>query len=95
MAPPVETRGLQSFNLQAGRSEFVSGEIVLTEQHANGTIVWSHTGEPGYRYLIERSLEGFEWHPFRVITNVASTVTFTDVAGSGGTTAFYRSRILD
>jgi len=86
---------LRSFQLQAGRSQFVSGEIAIAEQRADGTIVWSHAGEPGNRYLIERSAEGFEWRPFQIITNLTSITTFTDVAGSAGDNAFYRSRMLD
>ena len=35
------------------------------------------------------------WSPYRMITNVTSTATFTDVAQSGSAQVFYRSRILD
>jgi hypothetical protein len=94
-APPLESRGLKSFSLQAGRSSFAVGNIELTGQLPDGELIWSHTGEPGYRYLIERSLEGFEWRPFRVITNQTSVATFTDSINPGGGVGFYRSRILD
>jgi hypothetical protein len=58
-------------------------------------VVWSHRGEPGFRYVIEKSSHGFEWQPHLVITNVTSTVPFTDDASSGSAVTFYRSRILD
>jgi hypothetical protein len=92
---PVQLRDLHSFSLQAGRMQFPSGEITVVEQEPDGTVTLGHTGEPGYRYLIERSVEGFEWRPLKVITNTLSTVTFTDQTASGAQAVFYRSRILD
>ena len=95
LTPPTPLEGLQSFSLQAGQPQFARGEITFLERRPEGEIVWSHFGEPGYRYLIERSLHGLEWRPYQVVTNVTSTVTFTDVARSGSSQVFYRSRILD
>ena len=92
---PTDLDGLQSFSLQAGMPQFASGQISFVEQRPGGVIVWSHRGEPGFQYVIEKSIRGFEWRPYLVITNTTSTVTFTDTADSGSTVIFYRSRILD
>ena len=45
--------GLQSFGLQAGRSQFASGQIILVGFYPDGVHLL-HRGEPGYRYLIEK-----------------------------------------
>lgn len=92
---PADLDGLQSFSLQAGMPQFASGQIAFVERQPGNIVVWSHRGEPGYRYLIERSIHGFEWRPYLVITNVTSTATFTDSAEGGSSVVFYRSRILD
>jgi hypothetical protein len=92
---PTDLDGLQSFSLQAGMPQFASGQISFVEQRPEGVIVWSHRGEPGFQYVIEKSIQGFEWRPYLVITNTTSTVTFTDTADNGSTVIFYRSRILD
>lgn len=93
--PPANLLGLLSFSLQAGRPQFALGEISFVERQPGNILVWAHHGEPGFRYLIEKSLHGFEWRPFLVITNVTGTTTFTDSASSGPNATFYRSRILD
>ena len=92
--PPAQLQGLQSFSLQAGQPQFASGQITLVER-SRGVMVWSHFGEAGFRYLVERSVHGFEWHPYLVITNITATATFTDTPQSGSAQVFYRSRILD
>lgn len=92
---PAFLEGLQSFSLQAGLPEFNTGRITLIAQQEGGSILWSHLGEPGFRYVIEKSFEGFEWRPYLVITNVASTTTFADTTTNGASAVFYRSRILD
>ena len=92
---PADLDGLQSFSLQAGRSQFASGEIQFVERQPGNILIWSHRGEPSFRYLIEKSFRGFEWKPFLVITNISSMATFTDSASSGAGVTFYRSRILD
>jgi hypothetical protein len=69
--------------------------IRFVETQLGGIVVWEHQGEPGFRYVIEKSVHGFEWRPYLVITNTTSTVTFTDSANSGSAVGFYRSRILD
>jgi hypothetical protein len=93
--PPAELEDLESFSLQAGLPRFTVGRIDLLERQPGGMVVWSHRGEPGFRYVIEKSSHGFEWQPHLVITNVTSTVPFTDDASSGSAVTFYRSRILD
>jgi hypothetical protein len=92
---PTFIDGLQRFSLQAGMPQFRSGEISLVEVQPSGAILWSHRGEQGFRYLIEKSVQGVEWHPFTVITNTTSTVTFSDTTENGKNLVFYRSRILD
>ena len=57
---PADLDGLQSFSLQAGMPQFASGQIAFVERQPGNIVVWSHRGEPGYRYLIERSIHGFE-----------------------------------
>lgn len=93
--PPSNLTGLQSFNLQAGLPEFAVGRISFVERQPQGIVVWAHAGQPGFRYLIEKSIHGFEWRPFVIVTNTTSQVTFTDSADSGSSSVFYRSRILD
>lgn len=95
LLPPMNLEGLQSFSLGAGMPQYTYGEIQFVERQPGNLIVWSHRGAPGFRYLIEKSIHGFEWHPFVVVTNLTDTVTFTDSAQSGSGVVFYRSRILD
>ena len=92
---PAPLDGLQSFSLSVGLPQFVTGQISLVERRPDGGLVWAHKGELGYRYLIEKSAQGFDWHPFQLITNLTSTVTFTDSVSSNSVVGFYRSRILD
>jgi hypothetical protein len=92
---PAYLLGLQSFSLQAGLPQFARGLISPVDHEPGGVAVWSHRGEPGFRYVIERSFQGFHWRPFLVITNVTSTETFTDSAGADSDVVFYRSRALD
>jgi hypothetical protein len=93
--PPAPLEGLNSFSLQAGRSQFATGEILFVSRQPGDATVWAHQGEPGFRYLIEKSNLGFEWRPFVIVTNTTSTVTFTDAADIEPGVVFYRSRILD
>lgn len=93
--PPQNLVGLQSFSLQAGLPYFVTGVITFVERQPGGIIVWSHQGQPGSRYLIEKTVQNNSWQPFVVITNITSAATFTDSANSGAAVVFYRSRILD
>jgi hypothetical protein len=95
LMPPADLTGLRSFSLQAGLPQLITGKITFVGREPGGIVVWSHTGEPGFRYLIEKSIHGFDWHPYLVITNVTSSATFTDSANSGSSATFYRSRILD
>jgi len=87
--------GLQSFSLQAGLPQFNTGRIELAERKPDGTLVWSLSGEAGYRYLIEKNSGNSTWKPLMVITNSAGSVTFTDPSPAESTVDFYRSRILD
>jgi len=92
---PPYLAGLQSFSLQAGLPRFNIGRIELAERKADGTLVWSLTGEAGYRYLIEKNSGNSTWKPLMVITNNAGSATFTDPSPAESTVDFYRSRILD
>ncbi|HYG34937.1 MAG TPA: immunoglobulin domain-containing protein, partial [Clostridia bacterium] len=93
--PPAILTGLKSFRVQAGLPQFTQGQIFFNRREPRGVLVWSHRGETGFRYLIEKSVHGMEWHPYLVITNTTSTVEFTDTAETGSAQVFYRSRILD
>jgi hypothetical protein len=97
LLPPASLDALQSFSLRAGLPRFSVGVITLVERQPPNTIVWSLQGEPGFRYVVERSSrnDDFVWRPFAVLTNVTGTVTFTDSASSGSGTVLYRARILD
>jgi hypothetical protein len=95
LMPPANLDGLLSFSLRAGMPQFASGQIAFVERQPENVMVWSHRGEPGFRYVIEKSTHGFEWRPYLVITNATTTATFTDSASSGSAASFYRSRILD
>jgi hypothetical protein len=93
--PPAWLAELRSFSLQAGLPRFTVGEIQFVERQPDGTIVWSVTGEAGYRYLVEKAGHDFVFQPYIVLTNETGTVTFTDSANSGSAVTFHRARILD
>lgn len=94
-APP-NLGGLTSFSLQVGLPLFNVGTIELESRQPGGAIVWALTGEPGFRYLVEKSSSPDPmWRPFVVLTNTTGRVTFPDSADSGSKAIFYRSRILD
>lgn len=76
--PPGFLLGLQSFGLEAGLPYLTVGILQFSERLPDGTVVWSLTGEPGFRYVVERAVEDFLWQPLLVVTNVSGTVTFTD-----------------
>ena len=96
-AVPTPMTGLQSFSLQSGLPRFSVGVISLLEVRADGTVIWSVKGEPGFRYLVEKSIQpsGPVWRPYLTVTNVTGTVTFSDAANLSGQAVLYRSRILD
>ncbi|MBA4149081.1 MAG: immunoglobulin domain-containing protein [Verrucomicrobia bacterium] len=93
--PPGNLDGLQSFSLQAGLPQFSIGIIQFVERLQQNSVLWSHQGQPGYRYVIEKKVHEGDWTPFQIVTNTTSVVTFTDQANSGAQVVFYRSRILD
>jgi hypothetical protein len=94
---PQRMIDLQSFSLQTGLPLFSAGVIELQERQPGGIIVWSLRGEPGFRYLVEKSIRSEEstWRPFAVLTNVTGSATFSDSANSGSGAVLYRGRILD
>jgi hypothetical protein len=89
--------GLESFYLLTGLPQFTAGVIHFVEQQPEGTFVWSLEGEPGFRYLVERSVTAQQaiWNPFQVLTNVSGTVTFSDTNDLSAGIVLYRGRILD
>jgi hypothetical protein len=93
--PPAYLTGLQSFGLQAGLPYLTVGILQFSERLPDGTVVWSLTGEPRFRYVIEKAAENFLWQPFLVVTNVSGTVTFTDSSTGDSALTLYRARILD
>jgi hypothetical protein len=86
---------LPSFSLEAGRPGFNVGLLELVERNEGGTLVWQLTGDPGFRYLVEKSTDSHQWQPFQVLTNVTGTVRFTDPTTFETSQSWYRSRILD
>jgi hypothetical protein len=95
LAVAPDLTGLHSFNLQAGLPEFTTGRLRLFERRSDQSIVYLLEGEPGFRYLIERSANNFDWQPLLLLTNETGTATFADESSSNGQSFFYRSRILD
>ncbi|MBI3413929.1 MAG: immunoglobulin domain-containing protein [Verrucomicrobia bacterium] len=89
--------GLTSFSLHAGLPRFNVGSIQLAERHADGAIIWSLQGEPGFRYAVEKSprSDAKVWMPYIVLTNATGTIKFSDYSNSGEETGFYRARLLD
>jgi len=94
-APPPLLLNMQTFNLEAGLPLFNVGTIELVERRPNHAFVWSVTGEPGFRYSIERSLKRDEWLPLLILTNATGTVTFVDPDAPPPGLVLYRGRILD
>jgi hypothetical protein len=94
---PERMIGLQSFSLQTGLPLFSAGLIELQERQPGGTIVWALRGEPGFRYLVEKSIRSMDstWRPFVMLTNLTGSVTFSDSASGGSSVVLYRGRILD
>ena len=94
---PARMIGLQSFQLLPGLPQFSAGVVHFVERQPAGTFVWSLQGEPGFNYLIEKSIGSHPpaWNPFRVLTNLTGTVTFTDTNNPAASSVFYRGRILD
>jgi len=76
------------YHIQAGLPRFNTGRIELAERKADGILVWSLTGEAGYRYLIEKNSGNSTWKPLMVITNSARSVTFTDPSPAESTVDF-------
>ncbi len=95
--PPAPLIGLTSFNLQAGLPGFTVGRIQFRETLPDGALQWDLTGEPGFRYLIERSSSPGqpEWEPFLTLENVSGTVTFGVLPNPAAVNTLYRARILD
>ncbi len=94
LMPPQPLTGLESFSVRAGLPQLTTG-IIQFVAHGPEGFVLSHQGEPSFRYVIEKSVENFNWLPFLVLTNLSGTETFTDANTNSSPAAFYRSRILD
>ena len=87
-------RGLPYFALSAGLPGFTVGRISPEPSLGDGTPVWRLSGAPGFRYLLEKRVEGAHWKPVDVYGNFPGSVTFTTPL-SDGSTVLYRARILD
>ena len=89
--------GLTTFSLRAGMPSFTVGQIAFIDRLPGGRIRWALEGEPGFRYVIEKSRpdEQRAWRPFLLLTNDTGTVFFEDHANTGASSSFYRARILD
>lgn len=94
-AVPPRLTGMPSFNLEAGLPFFNVGTIELVERRPQHAFVWSVTGEPGFRYSIERSLKRDEWQPLLILTNTTGTTTFVDPDAPPPGLVLYRARMLD
>jgi hypothetical protein len=85
--------GLTSFSLQAGIPGFTTGRLVAYDRQSDGRVAWLLEGTAGFRYLVERSEDGFNWEPLLILTAENGTARFVDPAA--GVRAFYRSRLLN
>lgn len=93
--PTIAT--LTSFSLQTGLPRFNVGRVDYVERDLDGGMIWQLTGEPGFRYSVEKSREagGIIWKPFVVLTNWTGEIRFRDVADGPSDRAVYRARLLD
>jgi hypothetical protein len=94
-SPPAALIGLQSFNLQPGLPGLNTGVIQFVGQPSPDLVTWSLTGDPNYRYLIEKASADFVFRPYLVITNTTGSVTFTDPLSTNASPVFFRARVLD
>lgn len=92
---PPNLNGLGSFSLRNGLPYFATGRLSIAERRPDGSIVYSLEGEPGFRYLIERSSDDFHWEPLLILTNDTGQTSFIQTVSPGGPSVFYRSRIVD
>lgn len=96
LSPPESSiPTLPSFSLEAGRPGFNVGKLEWVERGLDGTAVWQLTGDPGFRYVVEKSNDSLRWQPFQILTNSTGTVRFTDPMAANANQSWYRSRILD
>jgi hypothetical protein len=94
--PPITYLvGLSGFSLQAGLAQFNVGKLSIQEPLPGGAPLWTLQGERNSRYLIERAVNGFVWHPWRVLTNETGLVNFSDPDPAAASGVYYRARILD
>lgn len=87
-------RGLESFSLQLGLPDFTVGRVEAGLTPAGDGISFRITGAKGFRYLLERQVDGANWKPVEVFENFSGEVTLT-TSLSAGSTVLYRARILD
>jgi len=86
---------MQSFSLRAGEPFFVTGRLSVGEPLPGGNRQFLLTGDPGFRYLIEKRLPPHDWVPLLTVTNATGSVVFTDPEQQNRPMQFYRARILD
>jgi hypothetical protein len=86
---------IPGFNLRAGLPFFYTGRLASGGHQSDGSWQIILTGEPGFRYLIEKRSPPNDWSPWLVVTNVTGTVTFEETNPVQHPVHFYRSRILD
>jgi hypothetical protein len=94
--PPGGVRGpMRSFSLRTGLPLFTTGKLASGGPLPDGTRQWILTGEPGFRYLVEKRQPPHDWEPLLILTNTTGTVTFSDPDDPNRPFNFYRSRMLD
>jgi hypothetical protein len=87
-------RGLESFSLQLGLPDFTVGRIEASLTPAGDQLTFRITGARGFRYLVERRVDGANWKPVQVFESFPGEATFTTPLVEGNT-VLYRARILD
>jgi hypothetical protein len=91
--PP--TLPFTSFSLRYGLPEFAMGKLEFNRRLPDRTIEWALTGEPGFRYLIEKRFPPQNWEPLVILTNDTGRVTYSDPDQQNSSLQFYRSRMLE
>lgn len=92
---PAPVFPFKSFSLRYGLPEFTMGKLEVSQRLPDGTIEWALSGEPGFRYLVEKRLPPDIWQPLTIVTNDTGRVTFRDSNQQNSSLKFYRSRMLD
>lgn len=94
--PPASLSGLKSFSLtQETETAGAPLPVYISpgKRLADGSLEWVLHGQPGSRYIIERSTNLAEWERLTIVTPADGIANFSERAWSGR--IFYRARRLE